>query len=119
MARLLLNLRHVPDDEVEEIRDLLTEHEILFYETQPSRWGISAGGIWLNRDDDLAQARALMADYQAERAQRKREEFEAARETGEVPGFWQRVRQQPVASLMGLVFIVALLALMVAPFWRL
>ncbi|MFO7288296.1 MAG: DUF6164 family protein, partial [Gammaproteobacteria bacterium] len=52
MAKLLLNLRGVPDDEADEIRALLEEHGIAFYETPPSRWGVSAGGIWLRRRED-------------------------------------------------------------------
>ena len=43
MTTLLLNLRQVPDDEAEEVRALLNEHRIAFYETTPSLWGISPG----------------------------------------------------------------------------
>ena len=47
MATLLLNLRHVPEDEADDVRALLDANGIAWYETQPSRWGISGGGIWL------------------------------------------------------------------------
>ncbi|WP_421711891.1 DUF6164 family protein [Alcanivorax sp.] len=47
MTTLLLNLRRVPDDEADEVRALLEQNQILFYETAPSMWGISSGGIWL------------------------------------------------------------------------
>ncbi|MCX7033145.1 MAG: DUF6164 family protein, partial [Arenimonas sp.] len=47
MAKLLLNLRNVPDDEADEVRDLFVTHAIDVYETKPSLWGVSAGGIWL------------------------------------------------------------------------
>lgn len=43
MAKLLLNLRNVPDDEADEVRVLLREHLVQVYETRPSPWGISAG----------------------------------------------------------------------------
>jgi len=49
MTTLLLNLRRVPDDEADEVRALLERHDIPFYETTPSLWGVSAGGIWLSR----------------------------------------------------------------------
>ncbi|MGH8025314.1 MAG: DUF6164 family protein, partial [Pseudoxanthomonas sp.] len=35
MAKLLLNLRNVPDDEADEVRAWLTESGMDFYETQP------------------------------------------------------------------------------------
>jgi hypothetical protein len=34
MALLLFPLRNVPDDEAEDIRDVLSENSISFYETQ-------------------------------------------------------------------------------------
>ena len=48
MSRLLLNLRHVPDDEIEEVREMLDQDAIAYYQTQPSRWGMSYGGIWVS-----------------------------------------------------------------------
>jgi hypothetical protein len=33
MSKLLINLRHAPDDEIQEIHSLLQEHQIDFYET--------------------------------------------------------------------------------------
>jgi hypothetical protein len=33
MAKLLLNLRNVPDDEADDVRALLDEHDIAYYET--------------------------------------------------------------------------------------
>ncbi|MBI5441365.1 MAG: hypothetical protein HY900_09165, partial [Deltaproteobacteria bacterium] len=44
--RPFLNLRNVPADEADEVRDLLRANAIDFYETQPSPWGISSGGLW-------------------------------------------------------------------------
>ena len=34
MAKLLLNLRMVPDDEAEDVRAFLREHAIAFHETR-------------------------------------------------------------------------------------
>ena len=53
MSKLLLNLRNVPDDESDDVRALLLAHRIESYETQPSRWGISYGGIWVSDDTGL------------------------------------------------------------------
>ena len=72
MTTLLLNLRQVPDDEAEEVRTLLNEQQIPFYETTPSLWGISSGGIWLTNPTDRERAKALMEDYQQQRTRRER-----------------------------------------------
>ena len=48
MPHHLMNLRHVPDDEADEIRALFEEHGVRYYETPPSRWGISMGGFWVH-----------------------------------------------------------------------
>ena len=41
MSKLLFRLRNVPDDEAEEVRQLLEEHGIETYETDAGNWGIS------------------------------------------------------------------------------
>jgi len=46
MSKLLIKLRHAPDDEIQEIHSLLQEHQIDFYETPARTLGISAPGIW-------------------------------------------------------------------------
>ncbi len=119
MARLLLNLRYVPDDEAQEVRELLDRHGVACYETRPSRWGISAGAIWLSDNRDADRARSLLADYQRERQARVRAEHEAARRAGEVPTLWTVAREQPL-RLLGLVAAIAfVLALTMIPFFML
>ena len=56
MAKLFLNLRNVPGDEADDVRDLLRANAIDFYETQPSPWGISAGGLWIEDVDQVRQS---------------------------------------------------------------
>src|SRR5690606_13961933 len=57
-AKLLLNLRHVPDDEADDVRALLEAVRIDYYETRAGPFGISAGGIWVRDDDDVPDAEA-------------------------------------------------------------
>lgn len=116
MATLLLNLRHVPDDEAEEVRALLVQHAIAFYETEPNRWGISAGAIWIRDQDQVAEAKALMATYQAQRKTRAHGEYEAARLTGTADTFLAQVRNQPLRLLLILFGIVLCIALSLWPF---
>lgn len=116
MAKLLLNLRHVPDDEAEDVRNLLEKQDIAYYETRPGRWGISAGGIWLRDNQDADRARQLMAEYQQARHARARAAYEAAHRAGEIPTLMELVRQQPL-RMVGLIAAIALvLAVSAIPF---
>lgn len=115
MSKLLLNLRNVPDDELDDVRAMLDEHRIGFYETQPSRWGISYGGVWVTDDKDIAQAKRLMADYQSRRQARVRAEYSKAREEGSAETFMDVVREQPLRVLLTVVAVVVLLGLVALP----
>ncbi|HET6633349.1 MAG TPA: DUF6164 family protein [Rhodanobacteraceae bacterium] len=112
MTRLLLNLHDVPRDEVDELTALLTEHGIECYETPPSRWGVSFGGLWVREDAKIERARELMAGYQAERSQRVRDEVADARAAGTAETFWRLLRREPTRvfwTLVGIAFILGLL----------
>jgi len=111
MAKLLLNLRNVPDDEADEVRAWLTESGMDFYETQPSPWGISSGGIWMREDADIVRAKALMADYQAKRLQQARATQNAAREQGSEETFGKLFSQRPWYVLAILAAIIGIVAL--------
>lgn len=121
MAILLMNLRHVPDDEAEEVRSLLRDNAIDFYETRPNRWGLSAGGIWLSDHDQQERARGLLADYQQQRAQRARADFQARLARGEVDTLYTRLLREPLRMLFYLGIIALVLYLAMTPllsFWR-
>lgn len=115
MSKLLMNLRHVPDDESDDVRAMLDTHSIGFYETRPSRWGISSGGIWISDDADFAQAKRLMAEYQAQRQSRARAEYETAKREGRAETFWTVLREQPLRVLLTFVAILFLLGLVALP----
>jgi hypothetical protein len=116
MAKLLLNLRHVPDDEADEVRALLAAHAIEFYETRPNRWGVSAGGIWLRDDRDVERARKLLDGYQQDRAARARAAWEAARQSGEAETIRSVIRDRPLQVAAMLAAILLVLALSAVPF---
>ena len=114
MAKLLMNLRNVPDDEADEVRALLDQHGVRYYETRPSRWGISFGGIWLRDEAGFAAAQQLLATYQQERQQRACAEREADEREGTVETFWSVVRAEPgrvALVVIGILFTLALFAL--------
>ena len=116
MAKLLLNLRNVPDDEADEVRDLFATHAIDVYETKPSMWGVSAGGIWLANAGQLDQAQRLLADYQQQRAASARAEREAAVREGRAPSTWSNLRDNPRQAFVAVVGILLMLAIVTLPF---
>ena len=117
MSKLLLNMRHVPDDEADEVRALLREQGIEFYETQLGRWRISLAGIWVE-NADYPRATLCFDAYQRERGERVRAEHAQARERGEMPTALDNLRQNPGGVLLAVAVIIGLLALMSWPWWR-
>lgn len=75
MAVLIFQLRHVPDDEAQDIRELLSENDIDFYETSAGMLGFSMPGLWLKDRDQEQKARRLIDEYQQLRQDRVREEY--------------------------------------------
>lgn len=112
MAKLLLKMRLVPDDEAADVRAMLDAAHIPWYETEPSRWGVSHGGIWVRDDDDEPRAKALMAEYQAARRDRARTERAAALRDGTAETFGDVVRREPVRVLLSILGIAAALAVL-------
>lgn len=112
MSKLLLNMRHVPDDEAAEVRAMLDAARIGYYETRPSRWGISYGGIWVEDERDVARARQLMAEYQDQRRDRARAERAAALRDGTAETFADVVRREPLRVLLVVLGIIGMLALL-------
>jgi hypothetical protein len=114
MSRLLLNLRNVPDDEADDVRAMLDNLQIAFYETRPSIWGISAGGIWVTEDAVYAEARHAMDDYQQQRRDRARAACAEAKRAGTAETFLTMLRADPVrvvVSVLGILFVLVMVAL--------
>lgn len=116
---LLLSLRQVPDDEANDVKALLTEHEIAFYETPPSFWGVSAGGIWLQNKTQKEEATHLLACYQQQRAQQARATWHAQRAEGTHTTQWQIIKQHPIRFLATIIGVAFLFLVMSLPFWGL
>lgn len=115
MSHLLLNLRHVPEDEADEVRALLERNAIAWYETEPNRWGISAGAIWVREGDQFERARALMDDYQAQRRSAARQAWAAERRDGTAMTFRAQLRHSPLRVLLILLGIILCAALSLWP----
>ena len=115
MAKLLLNLRKVPDDEADDVRAFLRTAGIDHYETRPGTFGISAGGIWVREDGDVPEARRLMADYQRDRAICVRADHERAEREGTAETFADIARAQPLRVVLTILAILLLVGLMALP----
>ena len=83
MARLIFKLKSVPDDEADDIKNLLSENEIEFYESPAGNWEISMNALWLNDEAQYAQAKQLIDEYQVKRSQRIRLETQQKIDLGE------------------------------------
>ena len=109
MSKLLFRLRHVPEDEASEVRDLLESHEIEYFETSAGLFGISFPAIWVRRDGQFETARRLIDEYQAERRDRVRSQYRLAREKGEARTALDRFRENPARFLGSLVMAALVL----------
>jgi hypothetical protein len=116
MARLLFKLSNVPDDEAQDIRELLNNHDIHFYETNAGFFRVGLDAIWLADGTQEEQARELIRSYQAERVVRQQENYAQLVEAGQVPSVWQRFCAQPIRFIALVVAILFVAALTVVPF---
>jgi len=116
MATLLFRLRGVPEDEADDIRRLLTDHDIAFYETDAGNWGIALPAIWLPDDEQLGAARMIIDTYQQQRRQHARAAYEELRQRGEQRTAMDRIREAPLLSVIYLAAALVILYLSVMPF---
>ncbi|AQT59152.1 hypothetical protein CBP51_16200 [Cellvibrio mixtus] len=116
MAKLLFKLAQVPDDEAQEIRELLTREAIRFYETDAGFFRVGLDAIWLADAEQEARARELLLAYQQERNQRQQENYARLVEAGEAPNVWQLFCAQPLRFIALVVAIIFVASLTLLPF---
>ena len=96
MTTLLFNLRGVPEDEADEVRELLTEQDIDFYETSEGNWGMSMPALWLRNDADLEKARSILDKYQQQRFLTARANYLQRKKTDPQNMFLKAFMERPV-----------------------
>ena len=113
MAKLLFRMRHVPDDEAQEVRELLDQNEIEYFETFAGNWGISMPALWLKHDDQYDKARQLLDGYQDARRIRVQSEYKLSQERGEARTSFQAFMENPIrfVSYITLIGVVLFLSL--------
>jgi hypothetical protein len=112
----LFKLRNVPDDEAEDVRHLLTDHDIDFYETYAGGWGISMPAIWLQDADQLAQAIALIEEYQNKRTVQAKSEYAQLKKEGKHRTVMDKIRENPVQFVLLFFLSLFILYVSLAPF---
>jgi len=116
MARLLFKLSQVPDDEAQEIRDLLDNANIRYYETDSGFWRVGLDAIWLPSRDQEEEARALINEYQPKRLQEQKHNYAQLAAAGETLSLWQSFRIQPFRFIGILIAVAFVLGLTLIPF---
>jgi hypothetical protein len=116
MTTLLFKLKDVPDDEAIDIRELLTENDIYFYETHAGFWRLGVDGLWLPDDSNLKRARELIKAYQVERTANQQKVYAELVEQGQAPTLWQNFLLSPLRFVLLIVAVFFILTLTLAPF---
>ena len=116
MAVKFFKLRNVPEDEAEEIRQLLQQQEIAFYETEAGGWGVSVPAIWLHDASQFEQASALIDDYQQQRLLRARAAYQLQKDEGRHVTMADKIRQQPLQAILFFLMSLFILYVSLAPF---
>ena len=116
MAKLIFKLKSVSYDEADDIKNLLTENKIDFYESPAGNWEISMHALWLNDEAQYIQAKQLIDEYQVKRSQRIRLETRQKIDQGEYETFIQRLFNKPIQLFITLAIIVFILYFSIMPF---
>lgn len=116
MAILLFKLRGVPDDEADAIRAILAENRITYYETSAGNWGISLPAIWLRDESRLAEARALIEEYENRRLLEAQRDLAQAQQEGRQRTLMTRIKEEPVRVVLYFLIIAIILYFTTVPF---
>ncbi len=118
MSHLIFKLNGVPDDEANDVRQLLDEAEIAFYETDSGRWGLGYAAIWMREKDQLNSAKNLIQDYQTERYQRVKSEHDAIEQSGDRVSRLEFFLSSPIRYSLLIIFAALLAYFTVVPFFK-
>jgi len=119
MSKLLFKLYSVPDDEAQDVRDLLVENGIDYYETSAGILGFSMPGIWLKDEAQLARARELIDDYQRQRQKLAQEDYQNLQAAGQSRTMIDMFRESPLRFIAYLLTIAIVIYFTVALFLHL
>ncbi|CAH0992318.1 hypothetical protein SIN8267_02437 [Sinobacterium norvegicum] len=116
MAELLINLRNAPADEIDDLIELLDSHQIDYYQTSGGSFGLSLPGLWVNDADQFQRARSLIDQYQHERQQRIRAQFQQAKDSNQHDTVWARLKRIPNRMITFSIMIFIVIIASIKPF---
>ncbi|MBN1377719.1 MAG: hypothetical protein JXA04_00630 [Gammaproteobacteria bacterium] len=116
MPVMLFKLNGVPDDEADEIRALLSQNDIPYYETSAGNWRISLAAIWLNDEDCFDQAKKLIEEYQTKRSTQAQQEYSQSEAEGNNLSFLNRFLQEPFRYILYLLVVLIIIYFSTIPF---
>ena len=116
MSVMLFKLRGAEEDEADDIRTLLDEHNIDYYETSNGAWGLGFAAIWLHSDEMYVQAKKLIDDYQVQRAAQAQEVYHQLCLEGKQPTWWDAIKTRPIQVLFTLIAVVIMVMFALTPF---
>ena len=109
-------LKNVPDDESNEIRSILTAHDIDYYETNSGTFGIGMAGIWLHDESKFDTAKGLLDEYSEKRLAQAQLELRHAIENNVNETFFKKLLREPFKILLFMVAVGAVLYISVVAF---
>ena len=116
MSVILFKLKHVPDDEAEEVRELLAKNNINCYETSAGKWGISMPAIWLKDETQFTHARHLIEEYQGKRVHSAKQEYSQLKAEGKAETIADRIKQKPIQFIFYVAIILFVVYVSIKPF---
>ncbi len=116
MPHLLFKLNGVPEDEEVEVRRLLDDNHIDYYETSAGLFGISLAALWIRDDGEIDRAKELLDEYQHQRYKQARENYEQQQRDGTAESLLQRASRQPIRTLLYLAIVIIILYFSTVPF---
>ena len=116
MAKILFRLRQVPEEEADDVRQLLDQHGVDWYETSAGKFQISFPAIWVRDDADEPAARQLIETYQRQREEQMRAERAEREARGEIETIGQRIGSNPASMLLALFAVAFILYISIKPF---
>ncbi|GJL74801.1 DUF6164 family protein [Nitrosomonas sp.] len=111
MSKILFKLNGVSDDEANEVRALLDDNDIDYYETTAGNWGVSLPVIWLKDVTQFKRARALVDEYQKARTIRMRAEYALLKKEGKNKTLFDAIKEKPVQFMIHLAVSVVVVYL--------
>ena len=116
MSVQIMRLRGVPEDEADEVRELLSANKLEFYETPAGNWGISTAAIWLKNKEQLESAKKLIEKYQTERGISQRRKYEEPKKSGDNKTLLDAFTESPLKFIAYLIFVGFIIYVSTKPF---